>query len=205
MGDIEMHSTAEAAEEKREQIYDAAVLEFQERGFNDASMDRISVRAGASKRTVYKHFESKEKLFQELIRRHWSRFAENLDVNYEKGRCIREQLIHLGRTEGELLCSPEVMSVTRLVMSEILRRPDLAEENEQKTDYKTAFVNMLREATLDGQLDVQDPEAAAEDFIALIKAKAFWPVIFGGPVVSPDEMHKIVANSVEMMMSRYGA
>lgn len=199
-----MKAPTVAVEEKREQIYQAAVVEFQERGFSEASMDRISARAGASKRTVYKHFESKEKLFQELIRRHWSRFADSLDVTYEKGRPIRDQLVDLGRAEGELLSSPEVMSVTRLVMSEVLRRPDLVEENAEKTDYKSAFETMLREATEDGQLSVRNPEAAAEEFIALIKAKAFWPVIFGGPVVSSDEMHAIIENSVDMIISRYG-
>ena len=54
MGDL-----PKASEEKREQIYQAAVDEFLERGFREASMDQISARAGASKRTVYKHFESK--------------------------------------------------------------------------------------------------------------------------------------------------
>ena len=48
-------------EDKRSQILKAAELEFQEHGFQTTSMDRISARAGASKRTVYKHFESKEK------------------------------------------------------------------------------------------------------------------------------------------------
>ena len=199
-----MQTPMEPIEEKHEQIYEAAVAEFQERGFADASMDRISARAGASKRTVYKHFESKEKLFQELVRRHWSRFASTLDVKYEKGRDIRDQLTALGRAEGVLMTSPDVMSMTRLVISELLRSPDLVEENEEKTDYKAAFETMLRDATLDGQLKVEDPRAAAEEFIGLLKARAFWPVVLGAPVVTVEEMGDIVDNTVTIMMSRYG-
>lgn len=190
--------------EKREQIYQAAVAEFQEKGFREASMDRISARAGASKRTVYKYFESKEKLFQELIQRHWGRFAATLNVTYETGRDIRDQLTALGHAEGELLTSPEVMAMTRLVMSEVLRSPELVEENQEKTDFKAAFEVMLREAAADGQLRIEDPRQAAEEFIALIKGKAFWPVVFGAPVVSVAEMEQIVDSSVTMIMSRYG-
>ena len=191
-------------EVKRTQILDAAEIEFQENGFQTASMDRISNRAGASKRTVYKHFESKEKLFQELIRRHWSRFAASLDVTYQSGRDIRDQLTELGHAEGRLLTSPDVMATTRMVMSEVLRSPELVEENEEKTDFKAAFEVMLSEATADGQLRVDDPKVAAEEFISLIKGKAFWPVIFGAPVLSDAEMSQIIEGSVEMIMRRYG-
>ncbi|MEM8848877.1 MAG: TetR/AcrR family transcriptional regulator [Pseudomonadota bacterium] len=200
-----MEAPAGSAEEKREQIYRAAVIEFQDRGFRDASMDRISARAGASKRTVYRYFESKEKLFQELMRRHWNRFAASLDVTYETGRDIRDQLTALGQAEGALLTSHEVMAMTRLVMSEVLRSPELVEENQEKTDFQAAFEAMLRAATEDGQLRIEDPRTAAEEFIALIKGKAFWPVVFGAPLVSAEEMNKIVDSSVEMIMSRYGA
>lgn len=191
-------------EDKRAQILKAAELEFQEHGFQTTSMDRISARAGASKRTVYKHFESKEKLFQELIRQHWSRFAASLDVAYQKGRNIRDQLTELGHSEGRLLTSPDVMATTRMVMSEILRSPELVEENQEKTDFKQAFETMLKEAAADGQLDVADPKQAAEEFISLIKGKAFWPVVFGAPVVTKQEMSQIINSSVEMMMRRYG-
>lgn len=191
-------------EEKREQIFQAAVAEFQEKGFRDASMDRVSARAGASKRTVYKHFESKEKLFQELVRRHWARFASSLEVTYEKGRDIRDQLTDLGHAQGQLFTSPEVMAMTKLVMSEVLRSPELVEENQQKTDYKRFFQAMLRDAVEDGQLETADPNAAADEFIALIKGKAFWPVVLGAPVVTEAEMSKIVDDSVAMVMSRYG-
>lgn len=193
-----------ASGDKHEQIFQAAADEFREKGFHDASMDRISARAGASKRTVYKHYASKENLFQELIRRHWSQFAATLDVSYEKDRDIRDQLMELGQAEGKLLASAEVMATTRLIMSELLRNPELAEENQEKTDFRASFEIMLRDATADGKLRVDDPQKAAEEFIGLIKSKAFWPVVFGAPVVTPEEMASIVESSVEMIMARYG-
>lgn len=199
-----MECPKEATAEKREQIYQAAVIEFQEKGFSEASMDRISARACASKRTVYKYFESKEKLFQEMMKRHWDRFAKNFPVRYEKNKDIRDQLTALGQAEGQLLTDPEVMAMTRLVMSEVLRSPELVGENQEKTDFKAAFETMLRDADADGALDIENPNLAAEEFIALIKGKAFWPVVFGAAVVTTAEMDKIIESSVAMIMSRYG-
>jgi TetR/AcrR family transcriptional regulator of autoinduction and epiphytic fitness len=189
---------------KSAQIIDAAEAEFLEHGFAGASMDRISARAEVSKRTVYKHFESKENLFRELIDRHWAKCRAPLVVTYDPKRDIRDQLFELAEAEGRLLSSREIMLTTRLVMSEFLRQPELAEENNQKTDFTSALVKMLQDASDDGKLRLEDPKSAADEFLALIKGRAFWPVVFGAPVVSETDMKAIITSSVEFMMSRYG-
>ena len=188
---------------KNAQIIDAAEAEFLEHGFSGASMDRISARAEVSKRTVYKHFESKENLFHELISRHWAKCTAPLAVTYDPNRDIRDQLFELAEAEGQLLTSKDIMLTTRLVMSEFLRQPELAEQNQAKTDFTASLVKMLEDAAADGKLVLDDPRSAADEFLALIKGRAFWPVVFGAPVVSETEMKSIIQNSVDMMMSRY--
>jgi AcrR family transcriptional regulator len=53
--------------EVRERILYAAKSVFVELGFERASMDVIALRAQTSKRTLYAHFESKEKLYIAII------------------------------------------------------------------------------------------------------------------------------------------
>lgn len=53
-------------ERKRRSIVDAAIDEFGEHGFNGANMARIAQRAEVSSRTLYKHFESKDVLFDAI-------------------------------------------------------------------------------------------------------------------------------------------
>ena len=53
--------------ELREHILYAAKNVFLEVGFERASMDVIAARAQTSKRTLYAHFESKEKLYLAII------------------------------------------------------------------------------------------------------------------------------------------
>lgn len=199
-----MDGSTSTRDSKREQIYAAAVREFQDKGFREARMDEISARAGASKRTVYKYFASKEALFQELMQRHWARFERALDITYDPALPIRAQLTALGEAEGGLLTDPEVMATTRLVMTEVLRSPDLVVRNEEKTNKTSGLGAVIAAAVADGQLVAEDPQQVAQEFLSLIKGKAFWPVLYGAPVVSKAEMDGIIANSVEMILSRYG-
>ncbi|WP_170788878.1 TetR/AcrR family transcriptional regulator [Ruegeria lacuscaerulensis] len=189
---------------KHAQIIEAAVAEFQEKGFAAASMDRVSARAEVSKRTLYKYFESKENLFRSIVVELSNRFAGVLDIRYEKGRDIREQLTELAWAEGRILMLPEVMAMSRMVISEVLRSPELAAAAQGKLDKTSVFIRMLRDAAEDGQLQIDDPDAAGQEFIGLIKARAFWPMVFTGSVLSEAEMTDTINSSVEMILSRYG-
>ena len=189
---------------KRAQIIEAAVAEFQEKGFAAASMDRISARAEVSKRTLYKYFESKENLFRSIVVELSNRFAEVLEIRYEKGRDIRTQLTELAWAEGRILMRPDVIAMARMVISETLRNPTLAAEAQGKLDKTATFIAMLKDAAEDGQLRIDDPERAGREFIGLIKARAFWPLLFTGGALSETEMTETIESSVQMVMSRYG-
>ena len=51
-----------------ERILDAAIQEFVDHGLAGARVDRIAERAGANKQLLYRHFGSKEELFDAAIR-----------------------------------------------------------------------------------------------------------------------------------------
>lgn len=57
------------AHERRDQILDAALHEFSERGFGAARMEDIAARAGLSKGGLYAHFSSKSAVFKALMQR----------------------------------------------------------------------------------------------------------------------------------------
>ena len=61
-----------------ERILDAAALEFSERGYAGARVDRIARRAGVNKAMLYYHFGSKQSLYRALLRRIFSRAADRL-------------------------------------------------------------------------------------------------------------------------------
>jgi len=62
---------------KREQIIDTAVSLFARDGFHATGVDSIVAKAGTTKRTLYKHFMSKDKLVVAALQKHHLQFVEN--------------------------------------------------------------------------------------------------------------------------------
>ncbi|PYQ78095.1 MAG: hypothetical protein DMG01_12565 [Acidobacteria bacterium] len=61
-----------------DRILAVAALEFSERGFAGARVDRIAHRARVNKAMLYYHFTSKQRLYRTLLRRMFTRAAERL-------------------------------------------------------------------------------------------------------------------------------
>ncbi|MBV7397230.1 TetR/AcrR family transcriptional regulator [Mameliella sediminis] len=185
-------------------IIEAAVAEFQEKGFGAASMDRIAARSEVSKRTLYKYFESKENLFRSIVAELSERFSGLCEFGYVRGRPIRQQLTDLAWAEARLLLTPDVIAMARMIISETLRSPELAAEAQGKLEHSPVFAELLRDAGADGVLNIDDPDDAASNFLALIKSRAFWPAVMTGTQVSEERMGEIVESSVDFMLCRYG-
>ncbi len=66
-----------SGEETKKQILDAARAEFSERGYEGASIRRITERAGAQLGAARYHFGSKEDLFRSVFARHMREFGED--------------------------------------------------------------------------------------------------------------------------------
>ena len=191
--------------DKRSQILDAAVSEFQERGFAGTSMDRIAARANVSKRTVYNHFDGKQTLFKAILEGMAEQANAALEIAYDPARPIKPQLIELGRAEGRLLTSAPFMRLARMALGETIRDPALAAEMNARMEKISVFRDFIKAAREAGALETGDPERAAEQFIGLIKSQAFWPAVFSGQVVGETEMEKIIQDSVAMFLRSYGA
>ncbi|HEY1452188.1 MAG TPA: helix-turn-helix domain-containing protein [Roseiarcus sp.] len=58
------------ADRTRRRILDAAYERFYRKGFSRVSVDEISAGAGVTKRTLYYHFESKDKLLAAVLELH---------------------------------------------------------------------------------------------------------------------------------------
>ncbi|BBB49517.1 TetR/AcrR family transcriptional regulator [Pelolinea submarina] len=62
-----MENTAEIDFEKKEELIKAALDEFTEKNFSEASLNTIIKKAGISKGSFYYHFENKEDLYLYLL------------------------------------------------------------------------------------------------------------------------------------------
>ncbi|ANS26187.1 TetR/AcrR family transcriptional regulator [Rhodococcus opacus] len=77
---------------REQQMLDAAVDVFSDRGFHETSMDAIASKAEISKPMLYLYYGSKDELFAACIQREGLRFVEALAPAGDPGLSPREQL-----------------------------------------------------------------------------------------------------------------
>jgi AcrR family transcriptional regulator len=83
--------TSRTPQDKRTAILDAALELFVERGFHGTAVPAVAERAGVGAGTIYRYFENKEALVNELYR-HWKQqVATHLLTDFVPGGPAREQ------------------------------------------------------------------------------------------------------------------
>lgn len=108
----------------REHILYAAKDVFLEVGFERASMDMIAGRAETSKRTLYAHFENKERLFLEVIELVRYLFLGKLKTPADyPGVPVEAVTMFCGRF-AEVLLYERTIQMCRVLVAEVERFPE---------------------------------------------------------------------------------
>lgn len=155
---------------KREQILQGAKALFRELGFERASVDAIAAEAGVSKATIYNHFRSKEALFLSAYGAETARVREKfLSLLETPTGDIEADLHHIGEELLRLVCSPANVCRHRVVVAELGRFPELGRTLHACTMEvgRARLVRFFERAGAMGLLEVDEPEAAAVDFVSL--------------------------------------
>jgi AcrR family transcriptional regulator len=193
---------------KRRQIMDGARTVFLSGGFDGASMNDVARAAGVSKGTIYSYFDSKEQLFEALVREDKHQQAERLCHFPPEPGNPREFLAEFGRRLIEMMTRPEMIAQLRVVIAATGKFPRLGRAfYEAGPCYGAAkLAERLRALSAAGALDVADPERAARQFIDMCKSGIFTAVLFGAiDAVPPQEIEASVNSAVEVFMRAYGA
>ena len=113
-------------EERPQQILDAALAVFADRGVAAARLDDIARLAGLSKGTIYLYFPNKEELFREVVRTSVIAYIARAEAVFETGRDPMESLVVWMEGYWNWLRSPGFPAMHRLITSEFTSFPDLA-------------------------------------------------------------------------------
>jgi TetR/AcrR family transcriptional regulator of autoinduction and epiphytic fitness len=187
---------------KRASILEAAAEVFRAEGFDVASMDRIAERAGASKRTVYNHFGSKEALFRAVAETYWARSQADVSLSWDSKRTVDAQLADFAASKTRMAHDPEQLGLLRVVLGAFIQHPELAQQTAiHATVDESALVRWLIAADAAGALRVPDPRSAAAQFWALVKGVGFWPKVFGWADTDPAAMR----DAIQTFLCRYRA
>lgn len=190
------------AEARPDEMLDAALAVFSEKGFAAAKVDEVARRAGVSKGTVYLYFPSKEALMEGIVRRAVAPIAERAvpDMASFDGD-PRLPIAMLVETLRKLLANPQNMAVPRLILREIMNFPTIAELYRREVLGKVipVLTALVARGVASGQLRKVDPEMTVRSIIGPILAHVALNEIFG---IRPEEglaLDRLVENHLDIL------
>lgn len=191
---------------KRASIVQAAVEEFRSRGYGAASMNRIAELAEVSKRTLYRHFDGKEALFEAITEQIMVLVENTQYAEFDPEVDLAKQLSAIAKTEMQLISSEPIQALARAGLSRVIGEPDAARSIDHDR-FIERLIEWLKDAKSAGHFrKMRDFEFAALQFSGLLQAFAFWPpIVRGEEAVTARSINKIAKESVRMFMARYEA
>src|SRR3954468_6756278 len=164
-------------EERPQQIIDAALAIFGERGLAAARLEDIAKRAGLSKGTIYLYFPNKEELFREMVR---DTVVSQLELGEEAVHSMTgsatDPLIRLMRQKWTFIRSSQFAPLFRLIHAEIHNFPDLARfyAEEVVTRGQRLIAGIISRGIETGEFRAVDPFVAARMLTAPFVMHGLW-------------------------------
>ena len=164
-------------QERPSEIINAALEIFVEHGYAAAKLDDIAKKAGISKGSLYRYFDSKADLFKEMVKHVVIPQIEKAEttVNEYQGRIaplISNMVQNWWQTVGET----RICGIPKLVISEAANFPELAEfyVSEVIQRGRKLVAGMIRRGVQSGEFRDVEPEYVARILISPIVFAAIW-------------------------------
>ena len=193
-----------AEPERRQLLLDAAESVFLELGFSAASMDDIAHRAGMSKKTLYRIFDTKKSLFAAVIAARRAVLDAMIESNTGAGNEAAEDVLgcYLNKV-ARFVLAPRQAALYRLVIAESLREPELAHAfyHEGPCKVRAVLEGWLARQHRKGTLNVPDPERDAGMLCSMAISELQMRLLVGG-LRAPDEalIDATVTRAVELFL-----
>jgi AcrR family transcriptional regulator len=192
---------------KRRQIMDGARSVFLSSGFDGASMNDIARAAGVSKGTLYAYFDSKDQLFEAIIRGEYAQSAERLCTFTREGDA-RQMLRDFGVRLISKMAEPDTRSLARVVIAAAEKFPNVGRAFYEAGPLygATRLAAELESLERSGKLRVPDSERAAWQFVDLCQSYVYKRLLFGVvDSISREDIEASVEAGVDVFMKAYGA
>jgi TetR/AcrR family transcriptional repressor of mexJK operon len=192
---------------KRAAILDAAKRLFVGQGFAAVSMDQIAADAGVSKLTVYSHFGDKEALFAAAVQSHCEQQLPDSLFDAADAAPLREGLLQIARAFFSMISGPEALAGHRILCTPQVvdtPMPKMAwDAGPQRVTDAVAVV--LRHHAESGELDIDDVNRAASQFLCLAKGELHARMVFGCDLDPPAYLVEAqLEAAVDVFLRAYG-
>ena len=173
---------------KREAIVTAARSLFASQPFDLVTMEAIAAHARVSKMTVYSHFHDKETLFETIVAATADQMIGALSAP-DQGDGLRERLIAVGVGFLEVILGSDICRMSHTLPGALGANRALAERFYAAGPgrVRAALAAIIAAAADSNELDVDDPNRAADDLVSLWEGSMPAKIAFGLAELSTSE------------------
>ncbi|WP_448811094.1 TetR/AcrR family transcriptional regulator [Agromyces bauzanensis] len=203
--------TESASGRKHRAILAAAEEMFLRGGYLGTNMDELAALSRVSKQTVYKHFGSKEALFVELVTTMTDAAGDRVHNEVADPAEASEVPAYLrayAERQLDVVMTPSLLQLRRLVIGEVGRFPDLARALYESGPKRAMSSLAAAFGRLDeqGLLSIDDADVAASQFNWLVMAAPLTDAMLLGDAALPDARarRRHVADAVRTFLAAYG-
>jgi AcrR family transcriptional regulator len=169
-------------------------------------MNDIARAAGVSKGTLYAYFDSKEELFEAIIRGEYAQSAERLCIFRREGDA-RDMLRDFGVRLISKMSEPTTRALARVVIAAAEKFPNIGRAFYEAGPLygATRLAAELESLEKSGALKVPDSERAAWQFVDLCQSYVYKRLLFGVvDSISLEDIEASVEAGVDVFMKAYG-
>lgn len=186
-----------------EDILAAALRVFAEAGFARARLEDVAREAGVSKAALYLYFESKQAIFEALVRSAVLPNVERLEALVAGWQGTTADLLrNFVQTLARPLVAGEVAAFPRLIIAEASNFPDLAQF------YRTTVIEralgvltkVVARGVAAGEFRPVEPALAARLVMAPLLFSAIWKTCFARPDDGPFDPAPLLSLHVETLL-----
>lgn len=191
-----------------DEVLDAALDLFIEKGFSATRVEDIAKRAGISKGSVYLYFASKEALLEGLVKRAIVPVADGMfaaAADFKGNPCEAITLVLQGLARQ--LDNPRIFAIPKIIMREAVVVPEIAEM------YRTNVLNralpvveaLVRRGVVEGYFRQVDPEMTVRTIVGPLLAHMMLSEIFGVKPEGGLSLERLVENHLTILFNGLSA
>ena len=190
-------------EARPQEILEAALAVFAEKGFAATRMDDIAVRAGVTKGTIYLYFDSKEEVFKSLVRQTigdtLTQIADRVAAYEGSARAL---LITVLRAIGTLLRTSDRVVLPKIVLAESGNFPELVRFYRFEIIEKGLGIltSILARGLAQGEFRAVPPQHAARLCVAPLLLGALWRTTFAPLDPEPYDIEALIETHIDVLL-----
>lgn len=190
---------------KRQVIVETAAQHFFQHGYAATAIEQVAADAGVSKVTIYNQFGDKRALFAAAVAGECEKMRGHFSISAMPQGTIRERLTAIGEAVFAFLSRPEMIQFERRIAAETEHEPAIGAAFLEAGPWrmKQGFGVWLTCAAGAGELVIDDPLLAAEQFVSLCKGMGDLERRFGA-VVASEQSRKRIDGAVDVFLAAYG-